>query len=52
MLWYGVLGIRNKDGKDRFIYDFEYSMKRLTAEAKVLGKMLGTSPMSVACGAV
>lgn len=38
MLWYGVLGIRNKDGKDRFIYDFEYSMKRLTAEAKVLGE--------------
>lgn len=37
MLWYGILGIRNKDGKDRFIYDFEYSMKRLNAEARVLG---------------
>lgn len=37
MLWYGVLGIKNGDGKDRFIYDYEYSMKRLTAETRVLG---------------
>ncbi|MDT6939807.1 hypothetical protein RI570_06570 [Brucella pseudogrignonensis] len=37
MLWYGILGIRNKESKDRFIYDYEYSMKRLVAEARVLG---------------
>lgn len=37
MLWYGVLGIRNKDGGERFIYDFEYNMKRLNAESRVLG---------------
>lgn len=38
MLWYGVLGIRSKDGSERFIYDFEYNMKRLNAEARMLGQ--------------
>lgn len=37
MMWYGVVGIQNKDGQDRFIYDYEYNMKRLEAEAKQLG---------------
>jgi hypothetical protein len=37
MLWYGVVGIRNGGGVDRFIYDYEYNMKRLEAEARLLG---------------
>lgn len=37
MMWYGVIGIVNKDGLDRFIYDYEYNMKRLEAETKQLG---------------
>lgn len=37
MVWYGVLGVVNKDGKDRFIYDYEYNMKSLNAEVRVLG---------------
>ncbi|NEH73989.1 P-loop ATPase, Sll1717 family [Rhizobium leguminosarum] len=38
MLWYGVLGVLNRDGKERFIYDYEYNMKRLNAEVRVLSK--------------
>ncbi|MFT2215650.1 P-loop ATPase, Sll1717 family [Rhizobium giardinii] len=38
MLWYGVLGIRTKDHSERFIYDYEYNMKRLNAEARILGE--------------
>ena len=38
MLWYGVLGVVSKDGTDRFIYDYEYNMKRLSAEMRVLGE--------------
>lgn len=37
MLWYGVLGVVRQDGKDRFIYDFDYSIKRLLAETKLGG---------------
>lgn len=37
MLWYGVIGIALKDGSERFIYDYEYNMKRLEAETRVLG---------------
>jgi hypothetical protein len=32
MLWYGVFGIAARDGTPRFIYDYEYNMKRLEAE--------------------
>lgn len=38
MLWYGVVGIHGKDGKEKFIYDYEYNMKRLEAEARLLGE--------------
>ena len=38
MLWYGALGVVSKDGTDRFIYDYEYNMKRLNAEMRVLGE--------------
>ena len=31
MLWYGVLGIA-WEGEERYIYDYDYSMKRLEAE--------------------
>ncbi|MEQ1951348.1 P-loop ATPase, Sll1717 family [Mesorhizobium sp. CN2-181] len=37
MLWYGVVGIISKSGEERFIYDYEYNMKRLGAEARNLG---------------
>ncbi len=37
MLWYGVVGIKEPDGCEKFIYDYEYNMKRLNAEAKMLG---------------
>lgn len=37
MLWYGVIGINARDGRDKYIYDFEYNAKRLEAEAKLLG---------------
>ncbi|MDE1570488.1 P-loop ATPase, Sll1717 family [Aquabacter sp. P-9] len=37
MLWYGVIGIQAKDGAQRFIYDYEYNMKRLQAEARAVG---------------
>ncbi|MGO7689961.1 P-loop ATPase, Sll1717 family [Rhizobium ruizarguesonis] len=35
MLWYGVIGIVRPDGTERYIYDYDYSIKRLRAEAKV-----------------
>lgn len=34
MLWYGVLGVVTKQGRELFIYDFEYNMKRLNAEIR------------------
>lgn len=37
MLWYGVLGVVDDDNAGRFIYDFEYRMKRLEAEIRRLG---------------
>ncbi|MFD1940821.1 P-loop ATPase, Sll1717 family [Paradevosia shaoguanensis] len=37
MMWYGVIGLKGKDGRDRYIYDFEYNAKRLEAEAKLMG---------------
>jgi hypothetical protein len=37
MMWYGVIGLKGKDGRDRYIYDFEYNAKRLDAEAKLMG---------------
>lgn len=33
LLWYGVLGVVNKNNIDCFIYDFDYHMSRLLAEA-------------------
>ncbi len=36
MVWYGILGIINREGKERFIYDYEYNMKRLNAEVRAL----------------
>ncbi len=46
MLWYGVIGIKNKSGNDAFIYNYEYNMKRLKAEARSLGEkaMYVTNP--------
>lgn len=32
MLWYGLLGIRDAEGVDRFIYDYNYNLRRLQAE--------------------
>lgn len=37
MMWYGIIGIRAKDGQDKFIYDYEYNIKRLDAESRLLG---------------
>jgi hypothetical protein len=34
--WYGLLGIEGLHGQARFIYDFDYSLKRLLAEARLL----------------
>lgn len=33
MLWYGLLGVSDADGRGRYIYDFGYNMRRLSAEA-------------------
>ncbi|TGQ12336.1 MULTISPECIES: hypothetical protein [unclassified Mesorhizobium] len=38
MLWYGVLGIVTSEGRERFVYDYEYSLKRLEAEARRAGE--------------
>lgn len=32
LLWYGALGVSSKDGDQRFIYDYDYNIKRLEAE--------------------
>lgn len=37
MLWYGVLGFKHADGREKYIYDYEYSLKRLLAEARIAG---------------
>jgi hypothetical protein len=37
MLWYGVFGVVRQDGSERYIYDYDYSIKRLLAEAKIKG---------------
>ncbi|WP_208153354.1 hypothetical protein J4T90_12190 [Sinorhizobium medicae] len=37
MLWYGVLGVAKSDGVDKFIYDYDYSLKRLIAETNLAG---------------
>lgn len=37
MVWYGVLGVVKKDGKEKFIYDYDYNIKRLLAEASNVG---------------
>ncbi|WP_284539329.1 P-loop ATPase, Sll1717 family [Pleomorphomonas sp. T1.2MG-36] len=34
MLWYGVIGFVKKDGDNKYIYDYDYSMKRLAAEMR------------------
>jgi hypothetical protein len=38
MLWYGVLGITTSDGEERFIYTYDYNMKRLEAEIRNVGE--------------
>jgi hypothetical protein len=38
MVWYGVVGLACDDGKSRYIYDFEYNMKRMDAEVRNLGE--------------
>ncbi|MDR6291660.1 Cdc6-like AAA superfamily ATPase [Inquilinus ginsengisoli] len=37
LTWYGVLGILTKSGQEKYVYDYEYNMKRLDAEIRVLG---------------
>lgn len=37
MVWYGVIGVVKKDGKEKFIYDYDYNLKRLLAEASNIG---------------
>lgn len=37
MLWYGVVGLRVAGGHDRYIYDYDYNMKRLEAEVRSAG---------------
>ena len=32
MLWYGVIGVVNRNNVECYIYDFDYNMKRLEAE--------------------
>jgi len=34
MLWYGILGVVTNNNKEKFIYDFEYNLKRLQAEIR------------------
>jgi hypothetical protein len=36
MLWYGVLGIVIKDAREKFIYDYEYNIRRLEAELRLM----------------
>jgi hypothetical protein len=36
LMWYGVLGIVARDGRERFIYDYEYNIRRLEAELRAL----------------
>lgn len=38
LLWYGLIGIENRAGVARYIYDFDYSFKRLTAEKRLNGE--------------
>lgn len=35
LLWYGVIGLVRADGTERYIYDYDYSIKRVQAEAKI-----------------
>lgn len=37
MLWYGVVGLKVAGGHDRYIYDYDYNMKRLEAEVRSAG---------------
>ncbi|NSZ75651.1 P-loop ATPase, Sll1717 family [Agrobacterium tumefaciens] len=37
MVWYGVLGVVKKDGQQKFIYDYDYNIKRLLAETSSVG---------------
>lgn len=38
LLWYGVIGVRDKAGREHFIYDHDYNAKRLDAEIKRAGQ--------------
>ncbi|TBN10891.1 hypothetical protein EYC79_18250 [Agrobacterium cavarae] len=37
MVWYGVLGVVKSDGRDKFIYDYDYNIKRIFAETTLDG---------------
>lgn len=37
MLWYGVVGVVDTNGREHFIYDHDYSVKRLAAEVRRAG---------------
>jgi hypothetical protein len=37
MLWYGLLGVYGDAGKARYIYDYQYNMKRLRTEIAISG---------------
>jgi hypothetical protein len=34
MLWYGILGVINRNNIELYIYDFDYNISRLQAEAR------------------
>lgn len=35
MLWYGVLGVVKGSGEEKFIYDYDYNIKRLVADTRL-----------------
>lgn len=38
LLWYGLIGIETVGGQAKYIYDFDYSFKRLQAEVRLAGE--------------
>lgn len=35
MLWYGMIGVRNSMGVQKYVYDYQYDMKRLEADLRI-----------------
>jgi hypothetical protein len=35
MLWYGIIGVLNQIGTEKYVYDYDYNMKRLEAEIRI-----------------